>query len=184
MAKNADIELGLFNMNQMALSCGVSRQAFASWGIEPVKQIGNQKFFRVEDVLDNRIAHVQKKNDKYDKLDPEEYDAAGVINLTLEQAMLARENRKAAQKKNEILEGRLMPVDLVFDVLSKVVISIGTAFDALPLEIKRRYPELPPTAIDAIRAEVVSRMNEAEKIGEQVNEMIDEYIEAAEDSIK
>jgi phage terminase Nu1 subunit (DNA packaging protein) len=184
MTKKADIEPGLLNKNQMATSCGLSRQAFDKWGVEPYKSIGNQKLYRVQDVLKNRLDRIQKKNDNYDNLNPDEYDDAGVINPVLEDAMLKREMRIAAQLKNQVLEGRLLPANLASAVITKVLAQVGATFDALPLQIKRLHPDIPQSAIDAIKREIVEYQNEAANAGQYVESYIDEFIEQAEASIK
>jgi phage terminase Nu1 subunit (DNA packaging protein) len=78
----------------------------------------------------------------------------------------------------------LLPADLASAVITKVLAQVGATFDALPLQIKRLHPDIPQSAIDAIKREIVEYQNEAANAGQYVESYIDEFIEQAEASIK
>ena len=52
----------LINKKNMAASCGISTQAFDKWGVKPYKKSGRQQFYRVQDVIENRVENELKKN--------------------------------------------------------------------------------------------------------------------------
>ena len=106
----------LLNKKNMAESLGISTQAFDKWGVKPHKKVGRQTFFRVQDVVENRIENELKKNNN--RVNP----AGEKIDLELERAMLTQQQRITQQIKNEILEGRAIPVEAARDVLARILL--------------------------------------------------------------
>ena len=51
----------LLNKSDMAASLGISVQAFDKWGVVPTKKEGREVLFDVKSVLENRLAHQQRK---------------------------------------------------------------------------------------------------------------------------
>ncbi len=48
------------NKSNMALSLGISVQAFDKWNVDPVAKIGREVFFDVRSVVANRLEHAEK----------------------------------------------------------------------------------------------------------------------------
>lgn len=62
MSKNETTKQpGWLNKSEMAKSLGISPQAFEKWGVEPVARIGREAFYRVQDVVQNRVDHAARK---------------------------------------------------------------------------------------------------------------------------
>jgi len=83
----------LLNKKNMAESLGISTQAFDKWGVKPHKKVGRQTFFRVQDVVENRIENELKKNNNRVNLGGE------TIDLELERAMLSNESPSRSRTK-------------------------------------------------------------------------------------
>lgn len=168
------MEPHLLNKKNMAESCGISTQAFDKWGVKPFKKVGRQQFYRVQDVVDNRVENELKKNNNRVNLNGE------TIDLELERAMLTQQQRITQQIKNEILEGKAIPVDAARDVIARILSQIGSTLDALAPNIKRRHPEIEQRIIDFIKSEIIKHQNEAANLDNYLDEIIDDVITQAE----
>lgn len=164
----------LLNKKNMASSCGISTQAFDKWGVKPFKREGRQLFYRVQDVIDNRVEHELKKSTNRVNCGSE------VIDLERERAMLTQQQRITQQIKNEILEGKAIPVDAARDVLARILSQVGATLDSLPPNIKRRHPEIEQRIIDFIKSEIIKHQNEAANLDNYLDEIIDDVITQAE----
>jgi len=164
----------LLNKKNMAESLGISTQAFDKWGVKPHKKVGRQTFFRVQDVVENRIENELKKNNN--RVNP----AGEKIDLELERAMLTQQQRITQQIKNEILEGRAIPVEAARDVLAKILAQVGATLDSLAPNIKRRHPEIEQRIIDFIKSETIKHQNEASNLNDYLDDIIDDVITQAE----
>lgn len=171
------MEAGLLNKKTMAESCGISVQAFDKWGVKPFKKVGRQQLFRVQDVIENRVENELKKNNNRVNHSGEEID------VDLERALLTREQRITQEIKNEVLEGKAIPVDGAREVLAAILSKIGATLDSLAANIKRRNPEIEQRVIDYIKSEIIKHQNEAANIDDYLDEILDEVITAAEAKI-
>lgn len=102
------------------------------------------------------------------------------IDLDKERARLVKAQADAQELKNEILEGRSVPTDIARDVLSKVLVQVGGILNALPLNIKRKHPELEQRIIDSVQLEISKHANEAARIDEFIDQAIDDVITESE----
>jgi phage terminase Nu1 subunit (DNA packaging protein) len=94
--------------------------------------------------------------------------------------MLTRQQRITQEIKNEILEGRAIPVEAARDVLTKILARIGSTLDSLAPNIKRRHPEIEQRIIDFIKSETIKYQNEASKLDSYLDDIIDEVVTEAE----
>ncbi|HCE2217924.1 TPA: terminase small subunit [Vibrio parahaemolyticus] len=71
---------------------------------------------------------------------------------------------KAKADKTEIevakMQGELLPADTVSDALSRSLAAVGGSLDSLPLQIKRRLPELTKRQIDGIEKLLAKTRNQ------------------------
>ncbi len=104
------------------------------------------------------------------------------IDIEEERAGLTKAQRISQELKNEILEGRYMPIDTIQEILSKILIQVGGILAALPLNLKRKHPELEKRVIDSIQAEIIKHQNEAAKLDEYIEQAVYESIEQARGS--
>lgn len=167
----------LLNKKTMAASCGISSQAFDKWGVKPYRKEGREQLYRVQDVIDNRVDNELKKNNNRVNHGGE------VIDIELERALLTQQQRITQEIKNEILEGRAIPVEFARDVLAKILSQTGATLDSLAPNIKRRHPEIEQRIIDFIKSETIKHQNEAANLDNYLDDIIDEVITQAEAKI-
>jgi phage terminase Nu1 subunit (DNA packaging protein) len=164
----------LLSRKQMADACQISTQAFDKWEVQPVRKVGRMMMYSVADVIENRIEKQVRKNDNRANFEGE------VINIDDERAMLTRQQRITQEIKNEILEGRAIPVEAARDVLAKILGRIGATLDSLAPNIKRRHPEIEQRIIDFIKSEIIKHQNEASNLDDHLDDIIDEVVSEAE----
>ena len=94
--------------------------------------------------------------------------------------MLTQQQRITQQIKNEILEGRAIPVEAARDVLARILSQVGATLDSLAPNIKRRHPEIEQRIIDFIKSETIKHQNEASNLDDYLDDIIDDVITQAE----
>jgi len=105
------------------------------------------------------------------------------IDIKVEQAGLVKQQRITQTLKNDILGGRSIPVEIVSDVLGKILVQVGGILSALPLNIKRKFPEIDKRVTDLIYAEVAKHQNEAANLDQYIDTAIEDVISEAEAKI-
>lgn len=140
------------SQKQMAQACGVSPQAFQQWRVAPVAEIGREKFYRVADVVANRLA---RQAERAQQAAPD----AGDDNMDQERMLLTRAQREGQELKNAQLRRELAPVDLIAWVLGKAGNQIGAILDSIPLKVKKVAPRLSALELETIKREVVKAQN-------------------------
>ncbi|MFC4699379.1 terminase small subunit [Glaciecola siphonariae] len=173
------MEPHLLNKKNMAASCGISVQGFDKWNVRPFKKKGREQFYRVEDVIENRVNNELTKNNN--RTNPEHHGQ--FIDIEMERALLTQQQRITQEIKNEILEGRAIPVEFVRDVLAKILAQVGSTLDSLAPNIKRRHPEIEKRIIDFIKSETIKHQNEAANLDSHIDDIIDEVVNQAEAKI-
>lgn len=157
---------GWLNKREMAASLGISVQAFAQWGVEPVARIGREVFFSAKDVLANRLLH---SAEKVQRSEPEGGSAGS--NLDLERELLIREQREGQALKNAEMRRELAPVGVIEWALGRVAAQLSAQLDSLVPRLKRTAPFLTAANLEQVTREVVKAKNAAARI--QVD--LDEY---------
>lgn len=178
MAKNETTkQRGWLNKSEMASSLGISPQAFDKWGVAPVARIGREAFYTVQNVVENRVEHAQRKQqptgDGTEGVDPMiEYK------LLEERRGLTAAQRIAQEKKNLVLDKQLVPVPFATFALAKIAAQIGSKLDTVGKTVTRRHPEVDPRVIESVEREIALARNIAASFGEQLPELLDEYVES------
>lgn len=161
-------ELHWLNKSQMAASLGISAQAFDKWGVKPVAKIGRETFYEAWAVVENRLANFEERNNQGNPdMDPDTID--------YQRFRLTREQADAQQIKNEQARARLVPIDLLTAILSKVAGEWAGLGDTLPLAIKRKHPELDSAVIENIKWECVKMQNAVARLDEVADEVIADH---------
>ena len=168
-SKRAKKEPHWLNKSQMAKSLGISTTAFDKWGVQPVASIGRERYFDVRSVLNNRLDH-QASTYQPDDL---EYEPG---TMDFERLRLTRAQADGQEIKNEIAKGKTAPVEIITLVLSKIAGEASGELDSLPLNIKRRHPELENQVIEAIKRHVVKAQNAIARTGESLELFLDDYL--------
>jgi len=167
------------NKTNLAASLGISVQAFDKWKVDPVARIGRENFYDVRTVLDNRLAHADKKNSAAET--PDKIDPLIEYKLMVERQGLTAAQRIAQEKKNEVADKQLVPVGFAIFALSKIAAQLGSLLDTVPLKLKRKHPDIDVRHIESLQREIALARNLAADSGEQLPEFLDEYLETLAD---
>ncbi|MEN3257298.1 terminase small subunit [Sodalis endosymbiont of Spalangia cameroni] len=161
----------LLNKSDMAASLGISVQAFDKWGVIPTERRGREVLYDVKSVLENRLAHQQRKQQ------PEDDEEADLEKrLLLARTALTEEQAVGQKLKNERDLRRVVDTEFCTFSLIRLAGEIGAVLDALPLSIQRRFPGMKDHQLAFIKTEIARTMNIAANVGEKLPGMLDEYI--------
>lgn len=176
MAKNETTrQPGWLNKSEMAKSLGISPQAFDKWGVEPVAKIGREAFFRVQDVVQNRIEHAARKQQP-EGADAEAVDPLAEYKLTLERTRLTAAQADAQEKKNRVAEKELVPVAFATFALARIAAQIGSKLETVCKTVSRRHPELDARILESFEREIAMARNIAAQFGDDLPGILDEYL--------
>ena len=157
------------NRTQMAKSLGISGSAFDRWDVQPVARIGRDKYFDVRVVLDNRLNH------QANSLQPSasEYEDG---TMDFERLRLTRAQAEGQEIKNELAKGKTAPVEIITLVLARIAGEASGELDSLPLNIRRRHPELQSQIIESIKRHCVKAQNAISRTGESLENHLNDYL--------
>lgn len=167
------------NKTSMAASLGITVQAFDKWKVEPVTRIGRENFYDVRSVLNNRLALAEQKADASQGM--EGIDPLIEYKLMVQREGLTAAQRVAQEKKNEIADKQLVPVDFAIYALSKIAAQLGSLLDTVPLKLKRKHPDIGVQHVETLQREIALARNLAAESGERLPEYLDEYLESLAD---
>jgi len=159
-------QLGWLNKREMAASLGISVQAFAAWGVEPVARIGRETFFTTRDVMLNRDEHKAARSKRADEVLGE-----GGSSLDLARELLIREQHEGQALKNAEMRRELAPVGVIQWALGRVASQLSAQLDSLVPRLKHSAPFLTAANLEQVTREVVKAKNACARI--QVD--LDEY---------
>lgn len=165
------------NKKSMAAALEISVQAFDKWGVEPVARIGNQAFYDIRSVLDNRLKNQSGKQQPGDA----EKDPLIEYKTSVERLRLTKEQADAQAMRNEVKRRNLVPVEFVTFALGRVTSLIGSTLDTVHTKVKRKHPDIEPRHLEAVQREVAVTRNEAAKLNERLPEILNEFISAMDD---
>lgn len=159
----------LMNKKNMAKSCRVSATAFDKWGVTPVERKGREAFYDVASVIDNRVSNAinQVTNDK-GEIDDDELLRVRIRLLTAQ--------AEAQELKNERDRGDVIDTEFCMYALSKLASQISSIMDSLPLTMQRRFPQITPAMLDALKREVVKTCNASAKAADNLPQILADYL--------
>jgi len=170
------------NKSEMAASLGISVQAFDRWGVTPVARIGREAFFDVRSVLDNRLAQASRKYAPSGEAEGEEgLDPLAEKKLLQEKLRLTAELADTQAIKNEVKRRTLVPVDFALFAFSRIAAQIGSVLDTIPLQLRRRNPDLDARHVEAMQREIALARNLAAGLGDQLPDLVNEYFETLDE---
>lgn len=175
--KETTKQRGWLNKSDMASSLGISPQAFDKWGVTPIERIGREAFYTVQSVVENRVEHAQRKQQPTAE-GTEGLDPLIEYKLLEERRGLTAAQRIAQEKKNQVLDKQLVPVPFATFALAKIAAQIGSKLDTVGKTVTRRHPEVDPRIIESVEREIALARNIAASFGEQLPELLDEYVES------
>lgn len=162
----------LLNKSDMCRSLGISTQAFDKWEVPVHSKKGREAFFTVADVVQNRMANMQRR------MQPEPDD--GAPNIDFERYRLTKAQADAQELKNEKDRKTVVETAFAAFALVKLAAQIGSILDQVPLTIKRKFPELEQRTIEAIKAEIIKAQNLACEVGDNLPDMLDDYLQSTD----
>lgn len=164
-----EIEPHWLNQLQAARSLDISTRAFVAWNVKPVARVGRQAFYTMRDILDNRLEH-QSENLKA------AYDSTDGDGLEHERLRLTRAQADNMEIKNSIAKGKTAPIEIIQVVLSRVAGEIAGELDSVPLNIRRKHPDLQNQIIEDIKRHCVKGQNAIARCDEILDDALDDYI--------
>ncbi|EPJ4525156.1 terminase small subunit [Pseudomonas aeruginosa] len=165
---------GWLNKSEMAKSLGISPQAFDKWGVEPVAKIGREAFFRVQDVVQNRVDHATRKQQP-EWRDEEGLDPLAEKKLLQERLRLTTAQADGQEQKNQVAARTLIPVPFVTFALAKIAAKIGSKLETVCKTVRSRIPDAPPVVLEAFEREIALARNLAVEFADDIPEILDEY---------
>ena len=126
----------------------------------------------VENLVEHSLRIQQPAGEGTEGLDPLiEYK------LLEERRGLTAAQRVAQEKKNLVLDKQLVPVPFATFALAKIAAQIGSKLDTVGKTVGRRHPEVDARVIESMEREIAIARNIAASFGEQLPELLDEYVE-------
>ncbi|WP_158538982.1 terminase small subunit [Marinobacter vulgaris] len=120
-------------------------------------------YYEARAVLDNRLEKADQAGNNSD--------------IEAERLRLTRAQAEGQEIKNELARGKTAPMEIITLSLSTVAGAASGILDSLPLDIKRKFPELDTQMIEAIRRHCVKAQNEISRLDEVVVEQLRDYLE-------
>ncbi|MCY1370390.1 Phage DNA packaging protein Nu1 [compost metagenome] len=126
-------------------------------------------------MLDNRLRHAEQKQQPAgnDAIDP-----LVEIKLVQERLRLTAAQAYAQEQKNLVNDRQLVPVPFATFALSKIAAQIGSKLETIGKTLRRRHPDIDLVFIESLERELAMARNVAAGFGEQLPEMLDEYLES------
>lgn len=155
------------NKKQMAASIGISVQAFDKWGVEPVAKIGREYFYEVGDVINNRAEKAAENNNQ---------PAVKPGTREFEEHRLAKERADNMALKNDQLRAKQVPIELLTMVLSRVASDWASLVEALPIQIRRKHPQLESSVLDDIEVRSIKMLNAVYRLDAVADEVVSDYV--------
>ncbi len=176
MAKNETTKQpGWLNKSEMAKSLGISPQAFDKWGVEPVARVGREAFYRVQDVVQNRVEHAARKQQPAGS-ELEGLDPLAEAKLTQQKLRLTTAQAYAQEQKNQVNDKILVPVPFATYALAKIAAQIGSKLETVGKTVSRRHPEIDPRILETLEREIAMARNITAQFGDDLPGILDEYL--------
>ena len=143
----------------MSRSLGISVQAFDKWGVPIARRVGRETFYTVDDVVENRLNHLQERINREQEKEPVEGPTAA--ELAHEQLLLVREQRIKLELANSATRRETAPVALLDWTLSSAGSQIAAILQAIVPKLKMVAPQLKAADLGLIEREIVKAQNVA-----------------------
>ena len=163
----------LLNQKQVSKSLGISTTAFQKWNVRATEKRGREALYLLKDILENRLnnqAETMRASTEND----------GLEGLDYERLRLTRAQADNMEIKNEIARGKTAPIEIIQMVLSRVAGEAAGELDGIPLNIKRKNPEMDNQVIEDIKRHCVKAQNAIARSDEVLDEVLDDYIAESE----
>lgn len=107
----------------------------------------------------------------------EDVDPSLEIQLMEQRIRLTTAQAVAVEKKNQVEEQLLVPVDFAIFALSKVAAQLASMLDTLPLKLVRKHPDMDPRHLESLTREIAIARNMTAEASARVPDELNEYFE-------
>ena len=161
------------NRKEMVALLQITGQSFDAWNVQSVGKIGKNKYFTLQDVIENRKALLAKKLEaKFLALVPDEEEA---LNPIAEKSKLDQAKRIGQEINNKKAVGDVFPIEAGGFVFARIGAEIAAILESLPAKIKRLMPTMTATQLDMVKLEIAKARNSAVSVNERFDEFIEEH---------
>jgi terminase small subunit / prophage DNA-packing protein len=162
----------LLNKTDLCKSLGISTQAFDKWDVPIHSKKGRECLYQMSDVVGNRVANERKKH----IAKPDDSGNEDKPNIDFERYRLIKAQADGQELKNRKDDKEVVDVAFCVYVLNRLAAQIAPVLDQIHIRVKRKNPDIPERAIDAVRAEVIKSQNTAASLADSIEDLLDEYI--------
>jgi len=145
-----------FTTAEAAESLRITPRAFRAWEVEPVAEIGSQRYYDAEGIIANRIEAMKRRRRR-----PETTTAELKVRVDALETDLMRERAEAQRVRNAEARGELVTCDALSQAIAQACTRAAAALEPLPGKIKRRRPRLTSSALHSIQRIIARRRNQA-----------------------
>ncbi len=142
---------------EMAAACGLNYRKFSAMNVLPCRHEKREgrtyHIYRLSEVLE---AYHQHQSQQSMLASP----AGEVLDKEYEETLKIREDRISRQLKNQKALREQAPISALETALSSAVGSVAAVLTSLPLNIKRRNPEVSTVIIREVEREITFAMNQ------------------------
>jgi phage terminase Nu1 subunit (DNA packaging protein) len=103
------------------------------------------------------LSDCRKAYIEYLRKSPKQSESA--LALQEEKALESRERRRKLKRENDIADGKVITIEKAEDVLCEISRQAVSILEALPMNIKRRCPQLRGKDIEYIKLEIAKSRN-------------------------
>jgi len=110
-------------------------------GIEPYDTAGTYKYYFMHEIVQALMT-------------------VGRLDLTQERAKESIEKQRKMQRENDLAEGKLAPIEILTTALTGMTAQVVSVLNSLPINLKRRVPDLSATDMDWVKHEIAVARNQ------------------------
>lgn len=133
------------------------------------------------DIDECRVAYIRYLRNQTRK--PQEQESEAVIDpdsLEYQRLRLTREQADNMALKNEQARAKLIPIELLTMILSRVAGEWAGLIDTIPLNLKRKHPQLDTQLLDDIKWHCVKAQNSVARLDAVTDEVVADYAASVE----
>jgi len=112
--------------------------------------------------------------------DYDDQDGDTAKRLEQERLRLTAAQAEGQELKNEVAKRRSVPTEFATFALSRIVPAISSAFDTLPMVMRRRHPDLQARHLDTLEREATKIRNAAAQFADRLPGLLDEYLDSTD----
>ena len=116
--------------------------------------------------IENELAKQQPQDDE--EVDPSK--------LEYQRYRLTKEQADSQELKNQKDRAEVVETSFSTFTLSRIAAQIGSILDSVPLNMRRKFPELETKHIEHLKREIVKAQNIAAGLDDMIPELLDEYL--------